>query len=189
MNADSRCYRCSRVISRAELEDGLVIETDLGLICADCITRERAKKDAPSLSGPRMSYVPAEETDDEGYPTEDEPGDAYEEDEDEDDGENQEDAGDEEVPEDQNAREEDERLYEDDPEAILLRILEELKPIRQAVYYHNTSMWNVLGGVVQIFAISLVALAVLSWSAGPTDFLLLAVFAQLLAFTCFHNGK
>ncbi len=173
MSPDGNCYRCSRPISRAEVEDGLVIRAERGLICADCIARERQRRAALRLAeagkslkiqsaGPSPEVRPDPE--DEEEPQEDEK---------------------EERPP---ARE---RLYEDDPEAILLRILDELKPIRQAVYYHHSSLWNVLGGVIQIFAVALMGLAVVRWDSpgGPTDFLLLAVLVQLLAFTCFVNGK
>ena len=84
---------------------------------------------------------------------------------------------------------------EDDPIVLMQRILDELKPIRRAIMYEKTSIWNTLGVVAQIFALAVVLFFLSEWAgdseqAGERlELLLLAIFLQLATLTFFLRGK
>jgi hypothetical protein len=161
------CARCSRGISEAELEDGLVVETEKGFFCADCATYV---KEPPA---PREESETAEvQREIRSIPSE---------------------RGGGPVTEQAAARdlkeEEQPAPQEDDPLLLLQQILNELKPISRAVLYEKASVWNLLGGMGQIFALALVLVAVIHWGSHTMNILLAAIALQLMTLTCFLRGK
>jgi hypothetical protein len=77
----------------------------------------------------------------------------------------------------------------EDPVQLLKEIRNDLKPISRAVLYEKASVWNLIGGVGQIFALALLVLAVIEWSEASGDILLAAILVQLMTLTCFLRGK
>ena len=157
---DARCVRCGRTISRDEMEDGLVVETENGFYCSDCVAHLQGAQgpatDVPLRAGEEEDIeqpVPPPTASPAAAPL----------------------AG-------------PETSDEDDPIVILRSILAEVKPIHRAIMYEKASVWNVLGGIAQIFALGAVLLLP-RWSDQWEGLLLLACFLQLLALTFFVKGK
>jgi len=168
------CARCARTISGSEMEDGLVVETERGFFCAECA---RYVKGA---SPPKPSGAFAESSADRGAAeaveqtttAPEEAGDTAPESE--------------EAPPSAQASEEQ---AADEPLVLLREVRSELKSISRAILYEKASIWNLLGGIGQIFALALLLAAVIMWSAASTTLLLAAILVQLMTLTCFLRGK
>ncbi len=74
----------------------------------------------------------------------------------------------------------------DDSSLVLEHILKELKSINRAVTFEEASIWNILGAMVQCFALAALTFAYLKGGHWTADtMLLLAVLLQLMALTFF----
>lgn len=175
------CARCARTISSAEMEDGLVVETERGFFCAECAQYVKssspapAQVDAPARPAQRepAGEVVAEPVPHSGSKPTVAPGSTVGREE----------------SSDEAASEKTEEAVPDDPVQLLKEIRNELKPITQAVLYERASVWNLLGAIGQIFALALLLVAVIEWSVASTTVLLAAILVQLMTLTCFLRGK
>lgn len=181
------CARCARTISSAEMEDGLVVETERGFFCAECAQYVKSSSPAPTQVEAPARPVKREQAGEACPPWR---------------------AGAEPVPQsgskptvapgstvgreessDEAASEKKEEAVPDDPAQLLKEIRNELKPITQAVLYEKASVWNLLGAIGQIFALALLLVAVIEWSVVSRTVLLAAILVQLMTLTCFLRGK
>ena len=151
------CTRCGRTITDDEMEDGLVVETEKGLFCSECVPhiqdsatpKERPAPDpTPPAADPAPAPRPAARPVLRGDSDE-----------------------------------------EDDPVDLLKRILDEVKPINRSIMYERASVWNVLGGVTQIFAFAALLFCFTQWEKAPEPWLLLALVLQAATLTFFVKGK
>ena len=197
------CARCARTISSAEMEDGLVVETERGFFCAECAQYVKSSSPAPAqVEAPArptqreqagevgaepipQAYLPAGGGLAEvphgmrgtkagsGSKPMVAPGSTVGREE----------------SSDEAASENNEEAVPDDPVQLLKEIRNELKPITQAVLYERASVWNLLGAIGQIFALALLLVAVIEWSVASSTVLLAAILVQLMTLTCFLRGK
>ena len=148
-----RCARCGRTITEADMENGLVAETEKGILCADCAPY--ALKSAPAMEPPAET-PPAP------------------------------------PPPEQPEKEPDEATQpreEEDPIILLRTILNELRPISRAILYEKSSVWNVFGGILQVFVLALLVLAAVRWDATQVKIVLFALLLQLMTLTFFLKGR
>ena len=75
------------------------------------------------------------------------------------------------------------------PFRTLEDIRQELSQVRQALQFEKPSVWNVVGGIVQCFALAALVFAGASWGGDPKPALLLAILLQLMALTFFFNAR
>lgn len=174
---DVQCVRCGRTIAPEEMENGLVLETEKGFYCSDCISYvEGVRPDAESRAGPvtgpeESSAAAGLEGAQRAQPLR-EVGSARR-------------SGGEDI----GHGADETQSIEDDPVSLLQHILNEVKPIRRAIMYEKSSVWNVLGGIAQVFALGTVLIILVRWNEQADSLLLLACFLQLLTITFFLKGK
>jgi len=166
------CARCRRSLSKKDLEEGLVLQTEEGLVCDRCIREqdvarsdeeEPARREAANALAESDSVeAPSAEEEAREWPA----GSAAESDVEEERGEQ---AG--------------------EPLEILEQIRRDVRAISRALTFEKASGWNVLGGVTQCFALGAVLIAFISWGGAGRDLLLLAVFLQVMALTFLVMGK
>jgi hypothetical protein len=70
-------------------------------------------------------------------------------------------------------------------------LLQEVRAISRELLYERSSIWNVFGGIAQVFALGVLALAAARWEGAEkgAPLLILALLLQVMALTFFVNGK
>ena len=72
---------------------------------------------------------------------------------------------------------------------MLDNIRREASSIRRSILFEKSSIWNVLGAVVQCFAVGAFVVACARWSQDPAPLLLVAVLLQVMTLTFYFHGK
>lgn len=173
------CAWCGRPIERGGRKSGPCVNTDQGMICAECMPAYFASLGSPDKQRPPVlkavprppippethaqanlcDVTPAPETPPAAPPTPTPPSPPPAQ------------------PADGNAT------------RILDEMRQDLKDIRQSLMFERASLWNVLGGVAQCFAVASVGVAAVQWGNGATDFLILGLLLQVMALTFFVKNK
>ncbi len=154
------CAFCRRTITGKELERGLYVESDEGLICATC---------AQKLDEPEIAETVRTEPDPASYDiapveaeiVEDPPP----------------------TPTAQAAPSDRETVQK------LQEIQDQLERVYRAILFEKSSSWNVLAAVAQSLAICMLVAAGFRWLTDPVPLLLVALVFQIMALTCFVKGK
>jgi hypothetical protein len=189
MATQKHCVICRRILTSADLEDGLVVHSEAGLVCADCVPQmERKLREAAPSPGATRDWKENEPAGFRGGNAMKRPNEAK--------------SGQDIYPTHSMAK----GIYPTPVEKLLSQsepllgakaksddssadeILDELRSINRALVFERSSVWNVLGGVAQVFVPAIVALAAMNWDQ-PTNMLLLAVLVQLIALTFFVKGR
>ena len=166
------CAWCGRPIQRGGRNSGPCVNTDQGMICAECMPAYFASLSSPDKPRPPVLKAvahpakppqppppkpPPEAPPQPETPTPAPPPPAQ--------------------PVDGNAT------------RILEEIRKDLHDIRQSLTFERASLWNVLGGVAQCFAVATLGMAAVRWGDGSTDFLILGLLLQVMALTFFVKNK
>ena len=168
MNVYKYCVRCRRSLSEKEVQEGLVLSTDEGLICDRCISVVQDELEM-ERSGGEVEVAEEEDEEDEGER-----------------GEYPEAGPDEEKGEEE---EQEEGPEEEGPIILLDEIHRDVRRIYRLMQFEKSSLWTVFGAVAQCFALGMLFMAAAYWTTRGNDLLLLAVVVQLMALTFFVKGK
>lgn len=180
MGIRRNCVICHRSLSAREIEEGLVVQSEKGLICVDCVPRMNGELESAASPPPQ----PKEARVVEGQPSS--PGSRDVKNPNIPRG-NESDASPEASNREMAAKH---RATPNDAvmAARLDTILQEVHTISQFLLFERSSIWNVLGGVVQVFVFGVLAAAAL-WRGHTQELLLIALLLQVMVLTFFVKGR
>jgi len=196
-----RCARCRRPLSDDDVKSPEVLYSEHGIMCAECAANYRAAlagaeeeipQDAQAApEGAATVSEPAPETEEPAESrSEEQPAQAVE-------GPSAPAAEPAEEAPVEPAPDETETVEVTPPPApdvhemleLLENIRREVSLIRRSILFEKSSVWNVLGAVVQCFAIAAFVVACARWSQDPVPLLLVAVLLQVMTLTFYFHGK